>query len=190
MNQNRIRSCFALIGFACQISLGLCQPSPDRQAAMQKLKFMRGIWAGPAAGTSPDGSSYEVHQTERMGPMLGGDIIVVEGRGYKKDGTVAFNAFGIVSWSPETRKYEIRSYAMGMAGTFDFTPTDSGYVWTVPAGKAIMRYTATVANDHWKEIGEYVAPGKAPVKSFEMNLKRVGDTDWPEGKPVPSSAGR
>jgi hypothetical protein len=27
--------------------------------------------------------------------------------------------------------------------------------------------------------------GKDPVKFFEMNLKRVGDTDWPTGTPVP-----
>lgn len=168
----------------------VCQPSPDRKAAMDKLSFMRGVWAGPAAGSNPDGSRYEVHQTERMGPMLGGDIIVVEGRGYKKDGTVAFNAFGVVSWSTQTKKYEIRSYAMGMAGTFDFVPTESGYVWTVPAGRATMRYTATVSKDQWKEIGEFVAPGKPAVKTFEMNLKKVSDTDWPEGKPVPSSTGR
>jgi hypothetical protein len=122
--------------------------------------------------------------------MLGGDIVVVEGRGYKKDGTVGFNAFGVVSWSPQTKKYEIRSYAMGMAGTFDFEPTGSGYIWTVPAGKATMRYTATVLKDRWKEIGEYIVPGKAPTKMFEMNLKKVSDTDWPEGTPIAASAGR
>lgn len=167
-----------------------CQPSADRKVAMEKLSFMRGVWAGPASGRNPDGTTYEVHQTERMGPMLNGDIIVVEGRGYKKDGTVGFNAFGVVSWSPGTKKYELRSYAMGMAGTFDLEPTASGYVWTVPAGKGTLRYTATVTKDHWKEIGEYMAPGQPPSKTFEMNLKKVSDTDWPEGTPIPASAGK
>ena len=158
---------------------------------MAKLGFMNGIWAGPADGVGRDGSKFRVTQTERMGPMLGGDVIVIEGRGYKDDGTTAFNAFAVVSYDPQTKKYELRSYAQGYAGTFELRPTATGYVWETPAGpKAVIRYTATVKDGSWREIGEYVADGKAPQKTFEMNLKRVGDTDWPLGTPVPASAAK
>src|SRR4051812_9121273 len=84
-------------------------PTPALVAPMAKLGFMRGIWRGPATGVAADGTSYQVTQTERMGPMLGGDIIVIEGRGYEADGTTGFNAFAVVSWNGETQKYEIRS---------------------------------------------------------------------------------
>jgi len=160
-------------------------PSPHLTAAMAKLGFMRGVWRGPASGMLPDGTRYAVTQTERMGPMLGGDIVVIEGRGYRDDGTTGFNAFAVVSWNPQAQKYELRSYAQGQAGTFDLDLTPTGYTWHIPAGpEAIIRFTATVTADHWREVGEYVAAGKPPVPTFEMNLTRVGDTDWPLVTPV------
>ncbi|HVV87846.1 MAG TPA: hypothetical protein VHE35_32625 [Kofleriaceae bacterium] len=160
-------------------------PTPELAQAMEKLSFMRGIWRGPATGTLPSGEKYSVTQTERMGPMLGGDIIVIEGRGYRPDGTTGFNAFAVVSYDPYTSKYEIRSYAQGHGGTFELTPTADGYVWEVPAGPgSTMRFTATVTAKHWREVGEYMAPGAPPVQTFEMNLDRVGDTTWPLDTPV------
>jgi hypothetical protein len=53
-----------------------------------------------------------------------------------------------------------------------------------------MRFTATIKNGRWHEVGEYVAQGRPPAKTLEMNLRRVGDTDWPLGTPVPPGAGR
>ena len=48
-----------------------------------------------------------------------------------------------------------------------------------------MRYTATVRGDEWHEIGEGVVGSGAPVRTFEMRLRRVGSTDWPQAAPVP-----
>jgi len=155
------------------------KPTPALSAPMAKLAFMRGVWAGPARGTTPDGKPYAVTQTERMGPMLGGDVIVIEGRGYNDDKTTGFNAFAVVSWDPMSKKYELRSYAQGMAGTFELKLTADGYTWEIPAGPgAIVRFTATVKGDTWREVGEYIAGKAPPKKTFEMNLKKVGDTDW------------
>jgi hypothetical protein len=160
--------------------------SPARAEAMAKLSYMSGVWRGPASGVGRDMKPFEVTQTERMGPMLDGDIIVIEGRGYGADGKVAFNAFGIVSWDPTTQEYEIRSYASGYSGTFELKLTADGYIWEIPAGPgAAIRYTATVADDTWREVGDYVAGDAAPQRIFEMNLKRVGDTTWPSADPVP-----
>jgi hypothetical protein len=159
--------------------------SPERAKAMARLGFMNGIWVGPAEGQGRDGTPYAVTQTERMGPMLDGDVIVIEGRGYQPDGAVAFNAFGVVSWDAQSKKYELRSYAQGYSGTFELTPTADGYVWEIPAGPdAVLRYTATVKAGKWREVGELIAKGKPPRKTFEMDLERVGDTDWPLTKPV------
>lgn len=157
----------------------------ERSQAMAKLGYMRGTWVGTARGMAPDGTPFEVTQTERMGPMLGGDIVVIEGRGYDKAGAVAFNAFGIVSYNVFTKAYEMRSYAQGFAGTFPFQLTPQGFVWETPAGQgAIMRFTATIGNGTWHEVGERVVQGQPPVKTIELNLKRLGETDWPAGNPV------
>jgi hypothetical protein len=60
-----------------------------------------------------------------------------------------------------------RSYAQGFAGTFELKRTDDGYVWETPAGPgAVMRFTATVKGDTWREVGEYIA------------------ADWPLGTPI------
>ncbi|MEO1175158.1 MAG: hypothetical protein AAFX94_24345, partial [Myxococcota bacterium] len=80
-----------------------------------------------------------------------------------------------------------RSYHRGHAGTFPFQPKKNGFVWSTPAGpNARMRYTATIKGNEWHQIGEYIAPGQPPRKTLEMNLKRIGDTGWPDaGAPVP-----
>jgi opacity protein-like surface antigen len=164
------------------------KPTPAMTEAMAKVAYMRGVWIGKASGSRPDGTKYTVTQTERMGPMLGGDIVVIEGRGYNADGSTGFNAFGVVSYDPRTKKYELRSYAQGYAGTFELRLTADGYVWEVPAGPGgVMRFTATIKGDQWREVGEYVAAGKAGVPAFEMNLTRVKATDWPLGIPVTPS---
>lgn len=163
--------------------------TPALAAPMAKLGFMRGVWVGTASGSQPDGSHYTVTQTERMGPMLGGDIVVIEGRGYRPDGTTGFNAFAVVSYDPSTQAYQLRSYAQGMAGTFELQLTADGYVWRIPAGpEATIQFTATVTGTHWREVGDYVVAGQPPIRTFEMNLDRVGDTDWPLGAPVAPAA--
>ncbi|MBF0548152.1 MAG: DUF1579 domain-containing protein [Candidatus Riflebacteria bacterium] len=186
---NSLRFFFFLVLIAASIQ-AYAETSDECLTEMKKLDFMRGIWAGPASGTNPEGKPYAVYQTERMGTMLNGQLVVIEGRGYLPDGKVAFNAFGIVSWNSFTKKYEIRSYAQGMSGTFDFIPTANGYIWTIPAGKGTIRYTATVNGNNWKEVGELIEAGKTIEKNFEMNLKKVGPTDWPSENPVSPNAGK
>jgi hypothetical protein len=147
--------------------------------AMAKLQWMDGAWRGPAVTQTAQGER-KVMQTERIGPMLGGTIKVIEGRGFSDGRNVGFNALGVVSYDPFQRTYEFRSYAQGYAGTFPFEVTPTGYVWSTPAAGGSVRYTATVKGDTWNEVGDLIAEGKPPVRIFEMNLKRIGDSDWPE----------
>ncbi|HEX2762406.1 MAG TPA: DUF1579 domain-containing protein [Allosphingosinicella sp.] len=153
--------------------------------AMARLSVMDGVWRGTAWTITPTGRHDVVH-TERIGPMLGGSIKVIEGRAYNTDGSIGFNAFGIVSYDPGTKAYTLHSYAMGHAGDFALDVWPGGYVWQTPAGPgAIIRYTATIGNGKWREIGERIAGDAPPVKIFEMNLKRVGNSRWPGADAVP-----
>jgi hypothetical protein len=146
--------------------------------AMKKLAWMDGTWRGPAWNVGPTGR-HEITQAERIGPLLGGSIKVAEGRGYNPDGSTGFNALGVISFEPATGAYSMRSYAMGQAGDFKLTLTADGYVWEIPAGPMTIRYTAVIKDGAWREIGERVVAGQAPVQFFEMNLKRLGDSAWP-----------
>lgn len=162
-------------------------PAMTVKAAMARLSFLHGEWRGPASGVNPDRSRFAVTQTERIGPMLDGDVLVIEGRGYNADGTTGFNAFAVISWNVATAAYEMRSYAHGYSGTFPLTLTDNGYVWEVPAGPGVMRYEADVTPTTFHEVGDFVMPGQPPRRTFEMTLARRGDTDWPAAGAVPQA---
>ncbi len=73
----------------------------------------------------------------------------------------------------------MRAYAQGFVGDFAIRRTGDGFTWEIPAGPMTIRYNAVVKDGTWREIGERIVPGKEPVRFFEMNLKRVGDSDWP-----------
>jgi hypothetical protein len=150
-----------------------------QRTAMLRLAFMDGVWRGPASTVLPSGEKHNVTQTERIGPFLDGAVKVIEGRGYNADGSVGFNAFGIVSYDPDAQSFSLRSYAQGQAGDFPLTPTEDGYTWEIPAGPMKIRYTAAIKDGAWHEVGDRIMPDKEPVRFFEMNLTRVGDTTWP-----------
>jgi hypothetical protein len=156
-----------------------------QREALVKLAFMDGVWRGQASTVLPDGSKHDIVQTERIGPMLDGTLKVIEGRGYDADGSVTFNALGVVSYDLAKQGYSMRSYAMGYAGDFVLMPAAAGYTWEIPMGPVTVRYTAEVKDGHWHEVGDRLAPGKDPVRFFEMNLTRVGDTTWPAGGAIP-----
>lgn len=157
-----------------------------QKEAMKPLAYMYGVWRGPAETTMGDGTKHSVMQTERIGPFLDASVIVLEGRGYDvKTKQVTFNAFGTISYDSAKKAYSLHSYAQGRAGDFVLTPTADGYIWEIPAGAMTIRYPATIKDGKWKEVGDRIMPGKDPVRFFEMNLKRVGNTDWPAAGAVP-----
>ena len=156
-----------------------------QREAMARLSFMDGIWRGPAWAITPEGRQ-ELVQTERVGAFLDGSIRMVEGRGYRPDGSVGFNALGIIAYDPQSRSYSMTSHAMGYSATFPLEVTATGFAWQRPAGPgATIRYSATIENGTFHEIGERISGNAPPMRVFEMILQRVGDTDWPAGDPVP-----
>ena len=149
-----------------------------QQAAMKRFEWMKGRWRGPATALSDTGE-HRITQTERIGPHLDGTLMVMEGTGFLSDGSVGFRAFAVLSFDPRTGDYSLRSYAHGHSGTFKLVPTETGYIWEVPTGAGTVRYTATLSGGIWNEVGDRLVSGQAPQRFFEMNLTRVGDTDWP-----------
>lgn len=179
-----------LIGGVTVSATAQQRPDPATQIAaqkdaMKKLAWMDGVWRGPAWTILPSGVKHEITQTERIGPFLDASVKMMEGRGYEPAGTVTFNALGVLSFNPSTNTYSLHSYAQGQAGDFVLTPTADGYIWEIPAGPMIIRYTAVLKDGNWREVGDRIVAGKDPVRFFEMNLKRAGNTDWPLGTPVP-----
>ena len=150
----------------------------SQRAAMAKFDRLDGTWRGKAVYYGPQGP-HEITQTERFGPMLGGTIKVVQGRGYEGDGTASFNAFAVISYAPDTQTYSMQSWSDGREGRFEMVLTDKGYVWEIPAGPMTIRYEAEITDTTLHEWGVRIVEGQKPQKFFDMQLTRVGDTDWP-----------
>ncbi len=158
--------------------------SEEQRQAMQTLAWMDGEWVGEATiFMGPGRTSTHVH-TERIGPMLGGSIKVIEGRSMGEDGAAGFNAFAVVSWDDAEDRYKMRSYANGQAGDFPLTATPDGFRWSTPGRGGEMRYTTTFRDGAWVELGDFVAEGREPMRVIELRLRRRGDTDWPAADPV------
>ena len=168
-------------------TFGINAQQPDTAAllaaqtdALKAFAMLDGAWRGPASVIQADGSRLAFTQTERIGPLLGGSIRVIEGRGYDDAGAVRFNAFGVVSFDPASKAYSLRSYAQGHAGDFAFVATGDGYRWEIPLGPVgSIRYVATIKDGVLHEVGERIVAGREPLRIFEMTLQRVSDVDWP-----------
>src|SRR5262245_13373117 len=167
------------------------QGPPDFEAlmaasrtALRALSGMDGVWRGKARILEMGGQWKEFTQTERVGPMLDSTVKVIEGRGYDAAGKTVFNAFAVLAWDAQRKALGLSSYTRGMSGDYAVTPTDSGFVWTIPAGPMNIRYTAMVRDGRWHEVGDRVIPGQDPVRFLEMDLRRVGSTSWPAAAPV------
>jgi len=182
-----------LLVFAASVAFGAAAQAPDpgaliaaQREAMKAFAAMDGVWRGPAWSLQPNGEKRNLTQTERIGPFLDGSVKVIEGRGYKEDGTVGFNALGIVSYDAARKAFSIRSWAMGRGGEFAFTPLPDGYAWEIPAGPgATIKYRATIKDDTLVEVGDRHTADGPPLRIFEMRLKRVGDSEWPAANPIP-----
>jgi len=191
MSTRQIAAVVLLAGLgAATAAQGQARPDPAQliaaqKEALSKLDFLNGVWLGPAWSLLPSGDKHAITQTERIGPFLDGSVKVLEGRGYDDTGRVTFNAFGTIFYDVTRKAYTLHSHAQGNVGDFAFTPTADGYTWEIPAGPVTIRYTAVVRDGTLREVGDRIAPGKEPVRIFEMNLKRVGDTNWPAAGAVP-----
>ncbi|MEL6898094.1 MAG: DUF1579 family protein [Planctomycetota bacterium] len=165
------------------------RPAPiDKQQLkkeLQPLDKLNGVWRGKATYNVGPGQSKTLTQTERVGPMLGGIVKVVEGRGYAADGSTQFNALGVIAYNPATKQLEMRSYADGRVGDFPLVLTDDGFRWTIESGPMKIEYTAVVKDGTWTETGTRAMGNAPPIQFFQMVLKRIGDSDWPQTKPIP-----
>lgn len=151
--------------------------------AMQALAFLDGTWRGTA--TTERATGGLVH-TERVGTLLGGTIRLVEGRSYDSRGESPFNAFGVITYDPVRRTYGMRAHAMGYAADLPFEVRPDGFSWTQPMGTNVsIHYTATVRDGEWHEVGDRVAGASPPVRVFEMRLRRIGPSEWPQADSVP-----
>jgi hypothetical protein len=179
----RFAAAIAAFSFACAPPPATAQQADPavlaaQREAMATLDWMDGQWVGQAEIMAGPGQTRSIRHTERIGPMLDRTIKVIEGHSYEADGATAFNAFAVLSWDP-ARGYMMRSYAAGQAGDFPLEVTPTGWRWSTPSRGGEMRYETVHADGVWTETGDYVLPGREPMRVITLRLRRAGDSDWP-----------
>ena len=172
---------------AAIVPTALAQPGANTEAlmsaqreAMKALAMLDGEWRGPAKSLRSDGGWHPMVQTERVGTMLDGTVRVLEGRGYEANGELSFSAFAVISYSPTTKAYTMRSYSSGRVGDFPIVPTATGFTWEIQAGPDMkIAYEAIIKDGVWTETGTRIPTSGEPVKFIEFSVTRLGDSAWP-----------
>lgn len=149
-----------------------------KEAAMDRIAFLAGEWEGEGWMRAGERSG-SFRGTESVTPLLGGRVLVIEGRHHEPEsGEQVHHAVAVVTYDAEAGHYWFRSEVDG-AGGVDATGemVDDAFVWTMTTPWGTMRYTIRLNEaGEWHEIGEMTRDGDNWVQHFEMTMRRVGDS--------------
>jgi len=129
---------FAMANAVSPVSIAAQDAAPPSLLAREKaattdvLKVFDGIWVGTAEAVAPDGTTHRFEQMERIGPMLAGEIRVMEGKARDPKGKTLHNAFTVFSVTKDG--IEMRSWTPGRAGSRIIELTKEGYNWRTSIG--------------------------------------------------------
>lgn len=145
------------------------------QAAMRPLLGMVGRWEGTGWSRRGPGEPEHFTSIELIESRLDGRVLLVEGIHYNEAGELAHHAFATISYDPEAELYRFSSHtAEGRSGIFDGRVEDGKFIWGMEIpGRGRARYTLSLADGKWEEIGEFSADGESWGQFFSMELERV-----------------
>jgi len=155
----------------------MAQHTPDldaQRAAMKKLEFLVGKWAGEARMLRGPGEPVVITQTEEAQFKLDGLVLLIEGVGVAKaDGKPALQALGVVSYDDETGTYHMRAFNDGRFLETEVKLIDKGMTW----GFALGQYRTSSAlrineKGDWTELHEITIGSQAARKFMEISVSR------------------
>jgi hypothetical protein len=155
----------------------VAQRTPDldaQRAAMKKLEFLVGKWAGEARILRGPGEPVVMMQTEEVQYKLDGLVLLIEGVGKAKaDGKPALQALGIVSYDDETSTYHMRAFNDGRFLETEVKLIDKGFTWGFAVGQ--YRTSSVMRIDEkgdWTEAHEITIGTQPPRKYMELSVSR------------------
>ncbi|MEO9964968.1 MAG: hypothetical protein ABJF11_04220 [Reichenbachiella sp.] len=145
---------------------------------ISQLDLMVGTWKGMGYMWTQAGKDSS-HVVENIQYKLDSTILFIEGQGTKvmEDGSkmVVHDALGIMSFHPFLKEYQMTSFiSKGMSTVAKVKIIDAeNIIWSFNSGPVSIRYSITIANNQWTEIGERSMDGQNWMKFFEMKLSKV-----------------
>lgn len=152
--------------------------NPDleaQRAAMKKLGFLLGKWAGEARILRGPGEPVELRQTEEGHYKLDGLLLMIEGVGRTKSGgQPALQALGLISYDDESKKYHLRAFNDGRFLETEVQLLDGGQglTWGFALGdirtSSILRINE---KGEWTEFHEIAIGAQPPKKLMEVVVR-------------------
>lgn len=142
--------------------------------AMKALPRLEGRWEGEGWMKMGPGEPARFVGEERVESRLDGRLLVVEGLHKTPDRSkIVHHAFGVFSWDAQAKNYRFDTWVANRGdGAYTARMDGDALIWEMSAEGPPRRFTITVENDQWKEVG-HVRINDQWLQFFEMTLKRV-----------------
>ena len=169
----------AKVSFAIAVPFMVQLPRvPDiesQRAAMKRLSFLVGKWAGEARLSRGSGESLELIQTEEAQFKLDGLLLVIEGIGrHNLDGHIALQALGIVSYDDEAATYRMRAFNDGryLESEVKLLDNGTGITWGFTLGEVKTHSTLQMnEKGEWTELTQITIASQPPTKLLELTVR-------------------
>lgn len=173
MQMRAVIFCIVLL-VPCMAQVARAPDIEAQRAAMKKLGFLIGKWAGEARLLRGPSELVTLTQTEEAQYKLDGLVLVVEGVGRtKSDGKVALQAFAMISYDDDSGTYRMRAFNDGrfLETEVKLLDTGKGIMWGVALGQirtsSVMRITE---KGDWTELTEITVGSQPPTKYMDLTV--------------------
>jgi hypothetical protein len=143
------------------------------------LVALVGDWHGRGWIELRPGRREQFDQRESVRCALGGEILVIEGRGTargrgQRAETVVHQALGVVSHDSRAASYLMRAYSAGRPAVDSplELSTAGDITWGFAQGPVQIRFRIRISDGAWHEVGEMSLNGGSWRQFFEMRLQR------------------
>lgn len=150
---------------------------PAQQAAIAKLGFMVGRWAGSGWVIGSSGTRQEFLQTENVQTKVSGTVISVDGEGRDKadPARVVDTALAVLTYDDSIGQYRWEAFSQGYITEAVPVVGPNTFQWSLVYPGTTIRYTLTFTATTWHEIGEVTTDGGSTWhQNFQMDLRRIG----------------
>jgi hypothetical protein len=146
-----------------------------QRAAMKKISFLVGKWAGEARLLRGLAESVELLQTEEAHYKLDGLVLVIEGVGRTKSGgQPVLQAFGIISYDDEGGTYRMRAFNDGrfLETQVKLLEEGKGMTWGFVFGEIRTNSMLRInESGEWTELAEITIGSEPPKLLLELTVR-------------------
>jgi len=167
---------FALAAMGIIAGIAQSQQPPEALPPAEAMSHMLGRWQGEGWRVAPGGDRQTFRITETLTPQAGGQAVAITGIGETgplDDPVIVHHAYAMI-WREPDGSYRMRSVvSQGYTQEMAVEISQTGYIWTLEAGPAVIRYESAVEDGVWIETGTQTLPSGETRQIHEMRLERA-----------------